>query len=186
MATRDVAPPYTRDEVELLKVDAVHQPTAARGRAFRAFLALGLGAGLDGRWVGSVEAADVVRRHGMVAVRVGPPAPRFVVVRAQWEVEVLALAHSAGSDWLMGGRSTTRQRVADKTKRLVVPSTHPALSPSRLRSTWLLEHLEAGTRLLELARAAGFEGLTTLTDLLPCVTALDEQEAAQLLRGRAV
>ena len=185
LATRQVAPPYSAAEVALLVVDAGHQATANRRRGARAFLALGLGAGLDGRWVGSVTSADVVRRDGLVEVRVGPPAPRWVVVRAAWEDEVLALAASAGNQYLMGGRSRSKNRVGDKVKRLTRASGHPRLSPARLRSTWLLEHLSVGTRLPELCRAAGFEGLTTLSDLVECVPALDDTQAGTLLRGQA-
>ncbi len=56
VARRQVAAPYTAGEVQLLRSDALDQPTASRRRAARAFLALGLGAGLDGRWVTRVAA----------------------------------------------------------------------------------------------------------------------------------
>jgi hypothetical protein len=183
MAVRTVAPPYTEREVALLQIDAANQPSAVRRRSALAFLALGLGAGLDGRWVGSVKAADVGRRGDVVEARVGPPAPRAVVVRADWEDDVLRLADTAGAQYLMGGTSTSRHRVASKVKRLVRPTNHPALSPARLRSTWLLNHLTAGTRLPELCQAAGFDGLTTLTDLLACVPALPPDLADAMLRG---
>jgi hypothetical protein len=183
MALRKVAPPYTDAEVEVLWADAMHQPSPTRRRAARAFIALGLGAGLDGRWVGSVEAGDVKRRDEFVEVRVGPPAPRTVVVVGEWEDEVVDLARTAGSQYLMGGRSESRHRVASKVKRLVTPVQHPQLSPARLRSTWLVHHLAMGTRLPELCDAAGFDGLTTLTDLLGCVTPLRADLAAAMLRG---
>lgn len=41
-------------------------------------LALGLGAGLDGRWVARVTAADVLRVGGAVVVSVGDPSARRV------------------------------------------------------------------------------------------------------------
>jgi hypothetical protein len=40
-----------------------------------------------------------------------------------------------------------------------------------------------GTRLPELARAAGLQGVTVLSDLLAFVPVLDQDEAAALLRG---
>jgi hypothetical protein len=185
MATRNVAPPYTCSEVELLRADAASQPTEARRRGARALLALGLGAGLDGRWVAHLEARSVTRRGGVVEVHVGEPAPRRVVVRAEWEDEVMDLARTAGSDFLIGGRSEARNRVADLSKRLVCPVGHPRLSPGRLRSTWLLGHLEAGTRLPELCRAAGLHGFEVLSDLLPLVTPLGRAEEVAELRGGA-
>ena len=185
MATRNVALPYSPSEVELLRSDATNQPTPARLRGARALLALGLGAGLDGRWVARVEARSVSRRGLVVEVRVGDPAARLVVVRAEWEDEVIDLARTAGSDYLIGGRSEARNRVADLAKRLARPAGHPRLSPARLRSTWLLAHLEAGTRLPELCCAAGLQGFEVLSDLMPLVARLERREADALLRGGA-
>jgi hypothetical protein len=183
MTTRSVALPYTSSEIELLVVDAEHQPSAARRRGAQALLALGLGAGLDGRWVARVEAGDVIRRDGVVEVSVGPPAARSVVVRGEWEDRILELARTAGSQYLIGGRSQSRNRVADIAKRLACPTNHPRLSAPRLRSTWLLGHLSAGTRLPELCRAAGLEGFTVLSDLLSLVPLLDRDAADTMLRG---
>ncbi len=46
-----------------------------------------------------------------------------------------------------------------------------------------MTHLAMGTRLPELARAAGLQGVTVLSDLLPFVPAFDEAEALEMLRG---
>jgi hypothetical protein len=62
---------------------------------------------------------------------------------------------------------------------------HPKLSASRLRSTWLVTHLAVGTQLPELASAAGLQGLTVPSDLLPFVPAVDDATAVEMLRGRA-
>ena len=77
------------------------------------------GSGLDGRWVARVEARNVTRCGGVVEIRVGEPVSRLVVVRAEWEDEVIDLAKTAGSNYLIGGRSEARNRVADLAKRLV-------------------------------------------------------------------
>lgn len=183
MATRNVAPPYASGEVEVLIDDARHQPTAARRRGAGALLALGLGAGLDGRWVVRIGAEDVTERDGLVEIRVGEPAPRSVVVRAEWEDSVRELAATAGGEYLIGGRSQARNRVADLTKRLIVPAGHPRLSPGRLRATWLLRHLEEGTRLPELCQAAGLQGFEVLSDLMPLVEPLPRSVVDHMLRG---
>jgi hypothetical protein len=183
IARRQVAPPYTDREIEQLRRDALRQPTAHRQRAARALLALGLGAGLDGRWVTRVAARDVEHRADIVTVRVGEPSPRVVPVLGSWEDEVLELASTAGDEFLVGGHSTSRNRASSLTERLVVPPGHRRLSSSRLRSTWLLWHLTAGTRLPELAAAAGLQGVTVLSDLLASVTPMPAVEAETLLRG---
>jgi hypothetical protein len=178
-----VALPYNADEIDWLRVDAEAQPTASRGRAARALLALGLGAGLDGRWVAKVKAEDVLKVGRVVMVRVGDPSARVVPVLAALEAEVLELAAAAGEEFLVGGHSTARNRAGSLAASIVVAHGHPRFSASRLRSTWLVAHLTMGTRLPELARAAGLQGVTVLSDLLSFVPTLDDEAAARALRG---
>jgi hypothetical protein len=183
VARRQVALPYTTSELEGLRTDAMAQPTSGRVCAARAILALGCGAGLDGRWVARVAAQDVATLRGAVLVRVGAPSPRVVPVLASWEPEVLDLAATAGDEFLVGGKSLSRNRAGELATSLVVAHGHPKFSASRLRSTWLVMHLAMGTRLPELATAAGLRGVTVLSDLLPFVPALEEDVAVQMLRG---
>jgi hypothetical protein len=183
VAHRQVAVPYSVEEIKWLSTDALVQPTPRRVRAARAVLALGAGAGLDGRWVARVWACDVTTAGGVVLVRVGEPSARVVPVLAGWEEEVLDLASSAGDEFLVGGRSTSRNRARALAASLIVGNGHPRFSASRLRSTWLVTHLTLGARLPVLVRAAGLQGVTVLSDLLPFVPALDEAEAREMLRG---
>ena len=183
VARRQVAQPYTPAEIETLIADAGRQSTKARTRAARALLALGAGAGLDGRWVTLVKAGDVAVDDAGVLVQVGPPAPRAVPVLAHWEDEIIELASTAGDQFLVGGRSTSRNRASDLTSGLEVPPGHPRLSAARLRSAWLLWHLTAGTRLPELAAAAGLQGVTVISDLLPAIPPMAERDGRHLLRG---
>ena len=182
VSRRQVAVPYTVEELERLSNVACQQPTERQRRAAGALIALGAGAGLDGRWCTGVRAEDVLVDE-VVLIRVGDPAARLVPVLARWEATVLELATSAGGEYLVGGSSTSRNRASALTASLVVPPGHPKLSCARLRSTWLLSHLIAGTRLPELASAAGLRGITVLSDLLANVPPMDEQDSVQMLRG---
>ena len=184
-ARRQVARPYDEEEIRGLKDDAWAQPTPGRARAARALLALGAGAGLDGRWVAKVTAADISERSGTVLVRVGEPAARAVPVLPAWQDEVIDLAESAGAEFLVGGTSTSRNRAGALAASIVVAHGHPKLSASRLRSTWLVTHLAMGTRLPELAKAAGLQGVSVLSDFLPYVPGVDEATAVEMLRGRS-
>ena len=185
VARRQLALPYDADELTTLRRYALVQPTPGRVRAARALLALGAGAGLDGRWSSRVASDDVTRRDGMVLVSVGEPAARTLPVLVAWEGEVWDLATSAGDEFLVGGRSRARNRAGALAASLVVPPGYPRLSAPRLRSTWLVAHLAMGTRMPELAGAAGMKGVTVLSDLLEFVPALDEVEAQAMLRGRS-
>jgi hypothetical protein len=180
---RQVAPPYTGNGLEMLRADSLLQPTPSRVRAARTLLALGAGAGLDGRWVARVTASDVEQVGDAVVVSVGEPSPRRVPVLASWEDEVLDLAATSDGEFLVGGHSTSKNRAGALAAWLVVPNSHPRFSASRLRSTWLLTHLTLGTRMPELARAAGLQGVTVLSDLLEFVPVLDEAATEAMLRG---
>jgi hypothetical protein len=180
---RRVAAPYSADELDLLWRDAQHQATQARLRAGQALVALGAGAGLDGRWSTRVAAEDVTCGDGVVFVRVGEPSARVVPVLARWEQVIVDLAASARDEFLVGGRSLAINRAGDLARKFVVGHGHPKLSAPRLRSTWLVHHLTVGTRLPELARTAGMVGVTVLSDLLPDVAPMTEEQAAVMLRG---
>jgi hypothetical protein len=149
-------------------------------------MALGAGAGLDGRWVAKVSAIDVRAVDGMVSVRVGEPSARVVPVLAAWEDEVVDLAETAvGGEFLVGGTSTARNRPGALAATLVVAHGHCRFSASRLRSTWLVTHLAMGTRLPEVVKAAGLQGVTVLSDLLEFVPRMDEARSTEMLRGRS-
>jgi hypothetical protein len=184
MGRRQVAAPYSKEELAGLWLDASSQATPARCRAGAALMALGCGAGLDGRWVARIRAEDVVESGWGVLVRVGEPSPRVVPVLAAWERQVLELVETAGDEFLVGGRSVAKNRAGALASTLVVGHGRPRFSASRMRSTWLVTHLETGTRLPELARAAGLAGATVLSDLLGFVAPLDDETAARVLRGR--
>jgi hypothetical protein len=117
-----------------------------------------------------------------VIVRVGEPHPRSVVALATWEDSLMALAATAGPDFLVGGRSSSNHRTGHLVERLIVPTGHPPLSPARLRSTWLLWHLESGTRLPELCQAAGLRGTGVFGELLKYAEPLCEHVTVEMLR----
>ena len=182
MPPRNVAPPYTTTELASLWEDANRQSTPSRRRASRALIALGAGAGLDGRWARKVRGTDVVRLGWIVCVRVGAPSPRTIPVLAEWEDEILKLAEEAGKEYLVGGSTTHRNRTNEIATRFEGGHARMKLAPNRLRSMWIVTHLTMGTRLPELLRAAGTKRIETLDALLKFVPALDESAAARMLR----
>lgn len=183
MRRRTVAPPYTWSELLTLEEDADRQSTEKRRRAARALIALGAGAGLDGRWVTKVRGVDVQAHRPAVLVRVGEPRPRLVPVLCRFEERVLELSAEAGEGLLIGGTSTHRNRTSRLVRTLEVGHGHPILSVPRLRSTWIVEHLRRGTRLPELLAAAGTSQIERFDELLERVDPLDNESAWRVLRG---
>jgi hypothetical protein len=180
---RTIAPPYSPSEIEALRTDASRQSTPSRERVARSALALGAGVGLDGRWSMKVRGTDVVLEGDVLIVNVCSPAPRIVPVLAEFEDELLELASLAGDDFLVGGEAKSKNKASRALARFESGPGRPRLNGSRARSTWLLRHLILGTRLPELAQAAGFANVSSLDELLPYVPAMSERDRYRMLRG---
>jgi len=89
---RVLAPPYSSKELANFRRMAEQQASPQRRRAAQALIALGAGAGLDGRWCTRIRAADVTPGRSGVLVGVGPPRPRIVPVLASFEADLIELA----------------------------------------------------------------------------------------------
>lgn len=160
----DPTPPYTQPEVAALWSWANGQGTARRRQDARVLLALGLGAGLATRELLAVRVEDVDCRADSVHVMVWDGRPRVVPVLPAWETPLReALAAAVRTDqWLFrAGRTGVRgAQVTDFLNR-----GHKAdveVQPVRMRTTWMLGHLQAGTPPRDLLRIAGLENLAAL------------------------
>ncbi|MGI9091704.1 MAG: hypothetical protein ACR2GG_11475 [Gemmatimonadaceae bacterium] len=185
---RRVRAPYSPDEIAgyLRLVQA--QPTEGRRRSLSAVLRLGLGCGLDCRDLGWVRGSDVTREQdGVVTVHVcGGSRPRPVVCLAAHEDEISQLAQGCGERLMIGGKVLGRHNVTSVTlANLITDSTLPRLVTSRLRSTWMLTHLQLGTPLPIFMPAAGLTTVRPLEDLLHHLPDADPEVAAPWLRGSA-
>jgi hypothetical protein len=183
LGRRMLSPPLSDDEVDRLWRMARAQPTEALRQAAECTLFLGLGVGADGRWLPYVRPEDVHRWAGGVAVAFSEPGARRVPVLASMESGLQGFAASVKTPYLFGPNDPSRNLVSRTLGRLVTDGSGLRLSPARLRSTWLMFHVQHGTRLPELAHAAGMAGVTVLSDLLPLVEPADDQTFVRLLRG---
>jgi hypothetical protein len=132
-----------------------------------------------------IRGTDVVLDRDVVVIDVCSPIPRIVPVLAEFEDELLELASLAGGDFLVGGEAKSKNKASRALARYESGPGRPRLNASRARSTWLLRHLILGTRLPELAQAAGFTNVSSLDELLPYVPVLSKQERRRMLRGMA-
>ena len=181
MARRHVAPPYTPAELRGLRRAACQQSTLALRRAATALVALGAGLAWTGG--GAPESRPPNPHRGRHAwwCRWGSRQLVVVPVLADFGDDLVALAATPTGRFLVGGDSLARNRASALAARVEMPAGVPRLSAARLRSTWLVHHLAAGTRLPELVAAAGLAGATVLSDLLPYVDPLPDEAARQLL-----
>jgi len=175
-------PPYSEAELALITRDVHRQATGLACHSARAVLALGLGVGLDGRWNTEVEVSHLRRRSGILEIAIPAPNARLVVARDRYAAELLALAEAVGTGPLVGrvvDHKNAASRIANET---VIDQGRLRLVTGRLRSTWLVAHLEAGTQFPVLLEAAGLKSFGTLNDLLPFVRPLPTARARQELR----
>ena len=169
IAYRRVRPPYSPEEVQGLLALASAQPTPSRRRTLRAMLHLGLGCGIASRDLAWVRGQDVEQMpDGAVSVTVsGGTRPRNVVALRAHEGPLLDLTRFSSSGLLIGGSIRGRRNVTrGPLDRVVGGEDLPRLETARLRSTWLLAHLQARTPLPALMTAAGLTTVRPLEDLL--------------------
>ncbi|MCD2498502.1 hypothetical protein [Microbacterium nymphoidis] len=176
--------PYSDIEIASLRSWAGAQSTAERQRNAAVLLALGLGVGLS-----AAEIAETRARHVQIidGVCIAVPGERARVVWAQNEwsgVLVEAMEPLQPDDYLFRSRRTSSW---PNVITNFVGSSTQELRPQtqRMRATWIVTHLKAGTKVSILLRAAGVDSLeafTRYTVFLPEPTPEEAREAL-LLEG---
>lgn len=158
-------PPYTPAEIAELRSWAARQGSASRRRDAWVLLALGCGAGLATRELLSVRVEDVTVDQRNVQVMVWDGRPRMVPVLTAWQAPIRDAFNGSpapSTQWLFRpGRAGVRSaQVTDFLHR--GHTTELDVRPARMRTTWMLTHLEHGTPPRDLLRIAGLEHLAAL------------------------
>jgi len=151
-------PPYSPAErAELAAIAAAQRDPAKRASAL-AVAVFGLGAGLRPGELVALRGSDVSRRGRRVTVQAGGPAARVVPVTPAYAGRAWALAHRAGSGFVFRPGPASRGYKNFVTKFARTPAADPAaprLTLSRCRSSFICDHLAAGTPLRELLAITG-------------------------------
>jgi len=145
-------------------------------------LALGLGAGLTGREIIDLT-VDGIREEGdAVVVVVQGERARTVPVLREWDGSLIARRRtSAHSSWAFRQKRETSNRnlISDFVAR---SQGDVPLQTRRMHATWVVQHLEAGTPLVPLLRAAGLTSPEAFDRFLPFVRPPTEAEFRASLR----
>lgn len=175
---RFVTPPYSPAEIALLE-DSVARNAGLAGRNGEAILVLGLGAGLAGTAL-LVRARDCHVSVQGIEIEV---EGRRVPVLTQYEARLRALLNDAEpDDRLLGSQAQHKNAVNEAVARVELAKGAPALSPGRLRNTWILGHLAARVDVKVLMAAAGVKTLTPISDLAYFLADQSHADAAAMLR----
>jgi integrase len=183
MGNSDASAPYSDGELSQLRSWAAGQPSGERHSSAVTLLALGLGAGLSSREIASLRIGDIVVDDAGVLILIRGDRARQVPVLRDWE-EALAdrVSGRAAEEWAFreGQEGGNRNLVSD-----FVARSYGDFGPQvrRMHATWIVTHLEIGTPLLLLLRAAGLRDPEALGRLLPFVREVDEAIGHKALRG---
>jgi integrase len=151
-------PPYSLAErAELAALAAAQRDPAKRASAL-ALVVFGIGAGLRPAELVALRGSDVTRRGRQVVVRAGGPGGRAVQVAAGYAGRAWELARRAGSGHVFrpgpAGRGY-KNFVTNFARTLAADPAAPRLRVSRCRSSFICDHLAAGTPLRELLAITG-------------------------------
>ena len=150
--------PYSPAERAELAAGAAAQRNPARRASALAVVVFGIGAGLRPGELVALRGSDVIRHGRRVSVHVSGPAARVVPVTASYAGRAAGLAAGAGNAHLFrpgpAGRGY-KNFVTNFARTLTADPAAPRLTVSRCRSSFICDHLAAGTPLRELLAITG-------------------------------
>lgn len=185
--------PYPPAEIAYWLIWAQSLPTPAQRRNACLLFCLGVGCGLAVEDLVYVQGRDILAGPtGRALVKVHGRRPRTVVCRYAYEELLLAEAahipadaYAFRPDW----QDRTSKHIASdwlaRYPRIIGRCDGAVLQTQRLRTTWLVELLNAGIPLKVILKASGLGTLHSLSRHLVFLHDVPEAEASDLLRGAA-
>jgi hypothetical protein len=161
--SRDVFGPYTSREMIRFRNQAASRSTPARRHNLKVVLALAAGCALSADEIMSLPASAIRIHTDAVRVDVQGPRARTVVCLARWEDDLREAAESELIDYYVfvkDERATYAYHYLNRYVERAV-NTGQAFNIERLRSSWIVIHLNAGTPVFALARALGLKSIST-------------------------
>lgn len=177
--------PYSAREVAQLRSLMAGQSTDYRRQNLGALLGLCAGAGLRAGEVSALLAEDVLVGPDGIALSVRGARPRTVAVLTEWE-DVLFEAvevSQTGVPFFLPERVVLDSNKALTKMTASLRATTVRVQTGRLRSTWIVRHLNAGTHFPTLLRGAGLNSQSNLNGYLPFVDVLPDEVAFAALRN---
>lgn len=148
--------PYAQEEVSEFLAWARGLPTPHMRRNAEALLAVVLGTGLQSQELTTLVGTDVHHHGGLVVVHVVGKRARQVRVLDEWADPVLRFAAESGNRpfFTPDRRRITRRDIIGFIERCSGEGS-ALFNVQRLRITWIVQHLSAGTHMLRLERWSG-------------------------------
>ncbi|ROS36393.1 hypothetical protein EDF53_2361 [Curtobacterium sp. PhB78] len=182
---QNTAAPYDDLDLHLLESWATGQSTAARRRSAGVVLALCTGAGLKANELLQTRRRDILADAEGILVTVNPGA-RTVPLLARFETLLLnSIAEVEPEHWVFGSPKRVKHGISTLTTFLYDTDrgNEPDPVTTRMRNTWLITHLIAGTNMRALMTAAGVTKFEHLDQLVAHVPAPDTASYRRQLRA---
>jgi integrase len=178
------APYSPAERADLAAVARAQRDPAKRSSAL-AMVVFGIGAGLRPGELAALRGSDVTGRGPVVVQVAGGPAPRAVPVAARYAGRAAGLARRAGGGFVFRpGPADRGYKNFDNNfaGRLARDPVAPPLSMSRARSSFICDHLAAGTPLRALLAITGITEAESLARYARHVQGVSPSKA--VLRAR--
>lgn len=176
--------PYKSSEIIRLRSQGSTRSTAHQRHNWKALVALGVGCGTTSTEAVQISVSDIVLHPNHVEVHVPGARPRVVICSADWEDDLrAAVAGRVATDYLI--LTTNRPNVgstwvAGEIRRMA--SWDTGFTMQRLRSTFIVNHLEAGTSAVHLREMLGVTQFATIQRLIDFAEVPSVEDSAALLR----
>jgi hypothetical protein len=174
--------PYSSGDIAALRSWCRGLSTERYRQGVAVILALGLGAGIPSQELNRMVGTDISVDADGVTVNVIGDRARDVPVLDAWADSVAELAQRAGpAPIFLPERTSIERRQVPNFIAKCPKDEAPTLNVSRLRNTWIIGHLSAGTHLIALAEAAGVDA-SQVVKFSRFVSRLEPAVAHRLLR----
>ncbi len=180
--------PYSPAERAELAAAAAAQPDAAKRSSATAMVVFGIGAGLRPGELVALRGGDVARHGRQVTVRITGPAARAVPVASRYAGRACELARRAGRGFVFRPGPADRSYknfVTSFARSLTVDPAAPGLSMRRARSSFICDHLAAGTPVAVLLSITGIAEAGSLARHARHVAGISSSKGALRVRWRA-
>ncbi|MGW8565348.1 site-specific integrase [Isoptericola sp. NPDC055881] len=170
--------PYTHAEVDRLLEVAEQQRTPTQRRRLTSTLALGLGTGIYPRETWRVTTDHLVLRHGHLCLEVPGDMPRTIPITPPHDTTLDRIRRDDPGSTILGfiAREWDRSRLWHMIEKAEIPADCPPIRMSRLRATWMLDHLQHRVHLNALAQLAGVTSWKSFGHLMGYLPPFDEAD----------
>ena len=176
--------PYSAKEIASFRSMAQNRSTEHRRHNWNTYLCLAGGCGLSTLEIPLIRRADIFATERWVSVHV---AGREVICSGLFENALRrAYASAHGGDYVFAIETTLDRRDHRNSVNHFLRSAangEPVPSAGRLRATWIVNHLNAGTNVVAMMRALGITSMRPLEQYLPFVEPPQTEVVATQLRG---